>query len=243
MGKKPASAKNSCISDYVRGNYNLSCPQCGGMNGIRVAGTYEHPKNPQNWFCHCTACKKSFNPRPKKEDSDVGTAEQTLPKDKYAEMMGKGMTDHMIANSMGLKLSSVKKLKRKYGLTVPGRVGRPKKEGDVKMPPYETHPEGKSNSGQVDNSELMDKTETLDPVYCGPEEPEKLSISKLIDLREMLNTEIECLEKVDTRINGIQLSPGVKSLITNHWDECQDKLDWINKVFDETTIDAPVQNL
>lgn len=131
------------------------------------------------------------------------------------------------------------------------------------MPPFETYPGDKAKDEKIKVEKILEPViyqdePKLDPVYCVPMEKvepaevcgpvnvpksaparEKLTISKLIELRELLDGEIKCHEEVDTRTSGVEFSPGLKNIINRHWDECQNKLDWIEKVFTETVVEVP----
>lgn len=180
--------------------------------------------------------------RPKKDGDEmavagrrlIDAARDKLSKETYLELMDQGMTDGAIAKKLNLDHEAVKRLKREYKLTVPGQRGRQKKE-DVKVAAaMEVYPgDDKVAAEKVAEQTLKEHSE---PVMTATVKAEKLSITKLLELRELLDKEIKCHEEVDDLINGLELSPGVKDILTGHWDECQNRLDRINKVFDETTV-------
>lgn len=70
---QPANAKKQTgfISPAVYEKWDLSCPKCGSVNNVRVVGVYEAKRNPENWFCRCGTCEKSFMPRRKKEAENM----------------------------------------------------------------------------------------------------------------------------------------------------------------------------
>ena len=162
---------------------------------------------------------------------------EKLPKEKYAEMIAQDMTDGEIAKSLSLDHEAVKRLKRKYGLTKPGQIGRPKKES-AKMPPFETYP-GDVKPAKVEPAEVLIDCGPVNVPEPAPARREKISIGRLIELRVLLGREVQCHEEVDERTADVEFSPGVKGILNQHFDECRNRLAWIDKVFAETVVEVP----
>jgi transcription elongation factor Elf1 len=90
--------------------YDISCPRCGGVNSVRVTGSYEHPQSPHKWYCRCDRCERSFTLKEKQESDEVGLQDdfdRTLTKEKYLELRAQGITsDAKILQAVELPYNS-----------------------------------------------------------------------------------------------------------------------------------------
>ena len=107
---------------------DINCPSCGSENGVRVAGVYESPRTPANWYCRCDHCRRGFNARPKEDGGDsVGRPAADLSKEELLELINKGMSNEEIAEAKDIGATTVVRYKKKYGLTGIAKRGRPKR--------------------------------------------------------------------------------------------------------------------
>mgnify|MGYP000215226421 CR=1 FL=1 len=106
------------ISDRIMQKYDLSCPKCGGLNNIRIAGVYENKRTPEHWLCHCGTCNKCYRPRKREDESSMAstmeTARQKLPKDVLGALLAEGRTQQSIADEYSIPFWAVYELKKQY---------------------------------------------------------------------------------------------------------------------------------
>lgn len=62
-----------------------------------------------------------------------------------------------------------------------------------------------------------------------------MNIHDLIKQQVQLDAEIKC----HSRLEGMDLSPGIRTALVKHQHECVSKFNWIDKVFRDTTIEVP----
>lgn len=114
------------ISSEIVRKYDLSCPECGSARNVKVAGAREMPCSPQDWYCRCTSCNKSFRPRKREEKSmevyqspkknTLEVAREKLTRDDYIRLKNKGLTDKEIAAKINVDHNTIYRLKKEWGL-------------------------------------------------------------------------------------------------------------------------------
>lgn len=108
--------------------YDIGCPHCGNVygNGVARAGILK----PEEWYCRCGQCKKSYRPR-RLTNEDMTLKEdfyRIMTKEKYLELRAQGITsDAKILSAVGLPYNSYIKFlteaKKEWG--IPGkRIGQ-----------------------------------------------------------------------------------------------------------------------
>ncbi|NLI11160.1 MAG: hypothetical protein GX425_00710 [Peptococcaceae bacterium] len=60
---RPAPRRETELLDKISAGYDFSCPHCGGISGVKVARI--SLLKPEDWYCRCSNCVKSFRPRKK----------------------------------------------------------------------------------------------------------------------------------------------------------------------------------
>jgi hypothetical protein len=156
-------------------DYDIACPECRSTENISIAGVTAYPRSPEEWYCHCRACKKGYSPR-KKEGSGMTPFEplpvesqkkkDRLNKEKYLTLKEQGWSDARVIKEYGFRNDpEFYSLKNKWGLKGV-RIDKPK----VNPVPIEPEPDPKETGTvekQPDNVEdaaveqlIVSKTET-----------------------------------------------------------------------------------
>ena len=131
---------------------DISCPGCGSTNSVRVAGVYESPRTPANWYCRCYSCERGYNPRLKEDGGGevahgdkMRRAREKLPREEFEKLFKQGLSDQGIADVAGVVYHHVVRLKKEYGFT--GIVGH-----------------GNRNPYQKKETDTMSICENINPV-------------------------------------------------------------------------------
>ncbi|HBX22644.1 MAG TPA: hypothetical protein DEF34_03250 [Desulfotomaculum sp.] len=203
------------ISKETMESYDLSCPKCGSLNNLRIAGVYENKSRPERWFCHCATCGKSFKPRKKGEKevaSIMDTAKQKLPKELLGKRLADGITQQAIGDDCDVPFWAVSKLKKEYwpdGF----KPEDYKEDEDVNEP--------KEGGIQVENCVAVHsepKVEELDPIYD------------------------EAATQLEPASNELKEGPAntmnIHDLLKLR-DEYKARLAWIDKKFAEIIVEVP----
>ena len=206
---------------------DISCPGCGSVNSVRVAGIYESPRSPHKWYCRCDHCRKGFVPKPKGtcellaqpggEDEvahgdKIKAARETLPQAEFERMIRQGMTDPEVADVTGLDVYLVKRLKQEYKLT--GFVG-------------------KRNRFTI-RKEREDMIAETMPADSRAEK--KMTISAAIEHQANMAREAESIKQLIEHAQGLELAPGVLALLKGYQEGCNTSLERVTKAFETVEI-------
>ena len=213
--KKPAAL---AIAD-------ITCPTCGSKNSVRVAGVYEHPRTPANWYCRCYSCNKGFNPRPKESYENpggggMGRPTVDLSKEELLEMIQQGMSAEEIADAKGLSMTTVVRYKKNYGLNGLAKRGR-KKRGENDM-------DGTMLVAQVKGEGEIQVEQ--------PAEGRTLTIAAALKHRSKMTLEAESIKVLIEHTQGLELAPGVLALLKGYQEGCNTALERVNRAFETVEI-------
>jgi len=221
----------------VEAKYDLTCPYCGKVDTVKVAWMQSMP--PEEWYCRCTICRKPYAPR-KKEEPKLTPHESTAPakagrppgsekcvnrikfdadmsKEKYLEGVGSGQSDWRILKNAGLDWQTFKnyltRSKRDWGLGEDFNFKK-SREGE-NMTAFKTAEEDQREKAAV--------------------AAEEYTISQLIDLRDGLSDDIDCLDRM-LGLTNLIISNGVKIVLERQRCESTQKMERINDLFDTMRV-------
>ena len=209
---------------------DINCPSCGSENGVRVAGVYESPRTPANWYCRCDHCRRGFNARPKEDGGDgmahgdkTAAARQTLPAAELERMIRQGMTDPEVAEVTNLGLHMIKKLKREYQLTgIVGRRNQSIVRKERENMAFETMPRAIKSEGEIQVEQ--------------PTEGRTLTITAALEHRTKMTLEAESIKVLIEHTQGLELTPGVLALLKGYQEDCNSDLERVTKAFETVEI-------
>ena len=217
---------------------DISCPTCGSVNGIRVAGVYESPRTPANWYCRCDHCRRGFNARPKEDgDDSVGRPSADLSKEELLELINKGMSNEEIADAKDIGATTVVRYKKKYGLTGIAKRGRKKIGGDsMEIMTTVEQVEGKRENLEPEAIALFNSEGEIQV-----ELTTKMTIAQVLEYKNRTQNDLDCIKSVIEALSARgekyqDLTPGVDFLLKNYRDRCAETLDRINKAFETVEI-------
>lgn len=187
---KMAEAKHEAESgppEAVAKRYDLSCPMCGEVKGVRIA--WAKYLEPELWYCRCDRCKHGFKPR-KRGCENVTLRDdfyKVMTKEKYLGLRAQGITsDAKVLAAVELPYNSFIKFlteaKKKWGVSgksvIPlkkqeeagaGEPGRDEAgdnavllKGNQNDGAAEKRDQGSDDTGE-DSSPLKDYVDDLDP--------------------------------------------------------------------------------
>lgn len=244
--------------------YNLSCPYCGSVNSVKVAWTGALP--PEEWYCRCTKCKKSFRPKKKEVDKTMDTVNENAEScNNSADLFNTepgGVQDQEPANE---KLPDFRKTRKQIILE------KLDKDGYLKLKEKGLSDEAVLEEiginiswkdalvslkrkwglvGQFNKYDLRkskpdpeknpaaDDGATADNVKI--EHHQELNINDAIKRRDFLAEEVECADRLlnpdGDYYASVTLTHGIKLLLDGHRCICAQELKRIRDVFETVKV-------
>jgi hypothetical protein len=231
------------IPPEAKKKYDLSCPHCGNTAGIKIA--WNKVLRPEEWYCRCGACNKSFKPRKRGlvvvESAPVKTKEDEIPdenKGKRGKPYSKkgpcqnrvkfdaAITKEAYLDGVGRGLSDYKILKE-VGLS------------------YHTYKKylnrSKRDWGLGEDFNIKRKgTENVVFETVPKEKKEKeegLTIAQLIDLHDELEEEIKNLDELNGPESGVRLVKSLRLLLDERRCATAQKLKKVHDAFENTRVE------